>query len=171
MKPGTLSSGFLDQACALQDTVLQDLTRRGQSHFIIPRSRAYFEKHFEPPHAIAGIFDGENLIAQALFHFQEFDMPDYTRMPTLPGQQNGDTFAVIKGALVHPNHQGRGHMGRLVGSFLDWCRENHIRHALSRVEINHAASLYIFEKNGFTVVNTITDARDDAHVHVMHRVI
>ncbi len=167
----TITPAHLDQIEALQDAVLQALCAEGKQHFIIPRSRAYFKKHLTAPHAMFGLFDGERLIAQAIFHVQDFDAADYTRLATLPGQEPEDAIAVIKGAITHPEHQSRGHFKTLIGAFTRWCADNNIRHALSRVEVTHEASLRTFEKNGFAIVNTVTDARDDAHVHVLHRII
>lgn len=164
-----LNSEHLSAIETLQATALDKLKTEGHGHFIIPRSPHYFTRHLQAPHAMAGIFDGDQLIAQAVFHLQEFDVADYTRMPALPGQKPDAKVAVMKGVLVHPDYQGRGYFSALITEFLSWAQGHGLQHALSRIATDNAASLRVFEKNGFQVVNTITDARDDAHVHVMHK--
>lgn len=156
----------IDAILGLQNTVLQDLSEEEQS-YVIPKDRAFFEKHFAQGNIVLGVFVEGRLIAQSVIVNPTKQNPK-TGMTDMPGRLDPARVTVIQGVVVHPDMRGNRLMTEMVDVWLDIARKQGRRHAIAEVTAENHFSWSVFMKEGLQLHSIGYDPEDAVYLFNMH---
>lgn len=156
----------IDAILALQDVVMDDLTEEEQV-YVVPKDRAFFEKHFANGGLVLGVFCGGRLVAQSVIVNPTRANPK-TGMTDMPARMAVHKVTVIQGVIVHPELRGNRLMTVMVDAWLDIARRDGRCHAIAEVAAGNHFSWKVFMKEGLQLHSIGYDPEDAVHLYNMH---
>ncbi len=150
----------------LQKTVMDQLGDEEQS-YLVPKDRAFFEKHFASDNIVLGIKVDGQLVAQAVIVNPSAKNPK-TGMTDMPGCIKPHKVTVIQGVIVHPDFRGNRLMTEMVDAWLDIARAQGRIHAIAEVTAENHFSWSVFMKEGLQLHSIGYDREDAVHLFNMH---
>ena len=156
----------IDAILALQATVMDDLTEEEQS-YLVPKDRAFFEKHFASDNIVLGVMVDGKLVAQSIVVNPTKKNPK-TGMTDMPGRIPPERVTVIQGVIVHPDFRGNRLMTEMVDAWLNIARFEGRRHAIAEVTAENHFSWAVFMKEGLQLHSIGYDDEDAVYLYNMH---
>lgn len=156
----------IDAILALQTTVMNDLTAEEQS-YLVPKDRAFFEKHFASDNIVLGVMVDGKLVAQSIIVNPTKKNPK-TGMTDMPGRIPPERVTVIQGVIVHPDFRGNRLMTEMVDAWLNIARFEGRRHAIAEVTAENHFSWAVFMKEGLQLHSIGYDDEDAVYLYNMH---
>lgn len=156
----------IDAILHLQDMVMNSLTPE-QKSFVLPKDRAFFEKHFKEGSIVLGIFHDDQLIAQSIIVNPTAANPK-TGMTDMPDMPSPEKLTVIQGVLVHPAYRGNKLMGEMVDAWLAIAKSDGRDHAIAEVSTDNHFSWQVFMKEGLKIHSIGIDPDDGTFLYNMH---
>lgn len=156
----------IDAILALQETVMKDLTAEEQS-YLVPKDRAFFEKHFASDNIVLGVMVDGKLVAQSIIVNPTKKNPK-TGMTDMPGRIPPERVTVIQGVIVHPDFRGNRLMTEMVDAWLNIARFEGRRHAIAEVTAENHFSWAVFMKEGLQLHSIGYDDEDAVYLYNMH---
>lgn len=156
----------IDAILALQDVVMDDLSEEEQV-YVVPKDRAFFEKHFAAGGLVLGVFCEGRLVAQSVIVNPTKENPK-TGMTDMPARLSPHKVTVIQGVIVHPDLRGNRLMTVMVDAWLDIARRDGRCHAIAEVASENHFSWKVFMKEGLQLHSIGYDAEDAVHLYNMH---
>lgn len=140
---------------ALQEAVLADLAERP---WLRRRPAAQLRAHTIDPHRTFGVFDGGALVAATTFR-RPATGPEATMWQVIPDITWVEGTATARGTMVHPDHRGRGHGAALAEALEAHALSVGVRHLLSLVHPDNAASAALRRRRGYELVALVATDR------------
>lgn len=156
----------IEDILALQALVLSGLTE-AEKCFILPKSRAFFEKHLAAGNPVLGIVSEGQLIAQSIVVNPTKERPS-TGMVDMRLKAKPEKVTLIQGIIVHPGYRGNALMSVMVDEWLEIAKKQGRTHAIAEVATDNEYSLAVFLKEGLTIHSTGTDPADGTKVFNIH---
>lgn len=156
----------IDAMLALQAVVMDTLSSEEKS-YLVPKDRAFFEKHFASDNLVLGIKVDGQLVAQSVIVNPTRKNPK-TGMTDMPGRLAPERVTVIQGVIVHPDFRGNRLMTRMVDAWLNIARSEGRRHAIAEVTSDNHFSWSVFMKEGLHLHSIGYDPEDAVHLYNMH---
>ncbi len=159
-------AGDIDAILDLQKIAMDDLSDEEKS-YLVPKDRAFFEKHFASGNLMLGIISEGKLVAQCVIVNPTKQSPK-TGMTDMPGRLAPHRVTVIQGVIVHPDYRGNRLMSEMVDVWLEIARMQGRRHAISEVTVDNHFSWAVFMKEGLQLHSIGYDPDDAVHLYNMH---
>lgn len=156
----------IDAMLALQATVMNDLSAEEKS-YLVPKDRAFFEKHFASDNIVLGVVVDGKLVAQAIIVNPTSKNPK-TGMTDMPGNLPPEKVTVIQGVIVHPDYRGNRLMTEMVDAWLKIAQFEGRRHAIAEVSTTNHFSWSVFLKEGLHIHSIGYDPADAVYLYNMH---
>ncbi len=160
------SKDHIDDILALQKTVFDDLTDEEKT-FIVPKDKAFFEKHFDNGNHVIGVVHNGQLIAQSISLEPSTDNPK-TGMVNMQLPVTSDKVAIMQGVLVHPDYRGNALMSRMLDARLQIAKKTGRTDLVAEVAVDNFYSWSVFLKEGMVIHSIETDPSDGTVVYNMH---
>lgn len=156
----------IDAMLALQATVMDELSDEEKS-YLVPKDRAFFEKHFANENIVLGVKVDGKLVAQSVVVNPTKKNPK-TGMTDMPGRIPPERVTVIQGVIVHPDFRGNRLMTEMVDAWLNIARYEGRRHAIAEVTSDNHFSWAVFMKEGLQLHSIGYDPDDAVYLYNMH---
>lgn len=156
----------IDAMLALQATVMAELSAEEKS-YLVPKDRAFFEKHFASDNIVLGVKVDGQLVAQAIIVNPTAKNPK-TGMTDMPGNLAPEKLSVIQGVIVHPDFRGNRLMTEMVDAWLKIAQFEGRRHAIAEVSTTNHFSWSVFLKEGLHIHSIGYDKADAVYLYNMH---
>lgn len=160
------SKDNIDDILALQKTVYDDLTEE-EKVYIVPKDRAFFEKHFANGNHVFGVVHNGKLIAQSI-SLEPSQQNPKTGMVNMSLPVMSDKVAIIQGILVHPDYRGNALMSRMLDAKLKIATNTGRTDLIAEVAVDNFYSWSVFLKEGLAIHSIETDPSDGTVIYNMH---
>ncbi len=161
-----LNSAHIPPILKLQEIVESSLPD-SQKTFIFPKTRSFFQTHFEKTNPVIGVISNGTLIAQSIIRYPTAERPD-TGMGEMRPVDTPNKVSVIQGMLVHPDARGQKIAHTMTKSWIDLVKQADRTHLLAKATADNSSSWAVFLDSGMHIVSMEADPRDKSAVYNMH---
>lgn len=137
-----------------------------EKSFILPKDETYFRQHLNKGggNAVIGIFDGPNLIAQAMIVQPNAQYPQ-TGMVDMAPVAPPQSVSILQAVSVLPAYRQHGLMGKMIDAWQAHAQEQGRAILLAEIDVHNAASWIGFLKAGLNLVSIGRDPADGTLVY------
>ncbi len=162
----TLRSKHIDHLLALQEIIYDDLPDEHKV-FILPKSRQFFEDHFNRGNPMIGVIANDELIAQSIVLNPTKKYPK-TGMVDMEEVGPPESVTVIQGMLVRPEFRGQKIAHVMADAWINISKKDGRFNALSETAIDNSKSWAVFLDMGMHMVSMGVDPEDGTKVYNIH---
>lgn len=162
-----LDKSHINTILAVQDHIYTSLPEAHKA-FILPKSAAFFAKHFETGGHILGAVSEKELVAQAIILNPSKDHPKTGMTDMAPLDGEPEDITVLQGLLVRPSYRGQKIAHMLGQAWLDIAQAESKTNLLCEVAMPNSHSWAVFLDLGLHIVSAGIDPDDGTKLYNMH---
>lgn len=161
-----LNKSHIDQIIKLQDQTYKMLKPEERT-YIIPKDRAYLEKHFDTGNEVLGIIVDGKLIAQSVLQYPTKTITDKD-MVAIPDGVDHKKTSIMQGVIVDPAFRGHHLMQIMIEHWIDHAEAKGRTDLLATIDTANIASWSSFMKGGMNLYFAGVDPNDGGKIYNAH---
>jgi ribosomal protein S18 acetylase RimI-like enzyme len=157
----------IDAILSLQDQVYAGLSQQERA-YLLPKDRAFFEKHFLSGNIVLGVVHNNQLIAQSIIVNPTDENPKSGMTDLHMKQVRPQDMSVLQGVVVDPNFRGNGLMSIMVAAWTVAAAQMGRKSAVAEVAAGNHYSWAVFLKEGLCIQSIGEDKSDNTVLYNLY---
>ena len=161
-----LNKSHIDQILKLQDQTYKTL-KPDERTYIIPKDRAYLERHFDTGNEILGVIVDNKLIAQSILQYPNQTITEKD-MVKIPDNVDHTKASIMQGVIVDPDFRGHHLMQIMIDHWIEHAETKGRTDLLATIDTANIASWSSFMRGGMNLYFTGIDPNDGGKIYNAH---